>query len=470
VVSAVRLAASPPRPSLGDRRSLLAVGAAVVACCALALAFAIGSGAYKQAAALGGLVLALPLLVLALQRPYVFPYGLYVILVPLDNMLLIPGAGTLTKLLGAASIVFVVVALLRQKRIGRPPLAAYFGLAYFAWLLLSVLWAPDLSVAAIDAQTMGSLVILYAVLSVAPITERELRTVCAVTVVGGTVASLYGMYLLHNLGAAGADYGRLMINIDDRTIDPNHFANALLGPFALALVGLLHARKPGVMLAYGGAVAIIAAGQLISLSREALLGSVLIGAVLIAFSKRRLLGAAVTLPTLGLVLLFVPAIGRRMVEAGATGGAGRSFIWHIVWRAWLQHPLFGWGSGGAIEAYDRNYLTVYALMNQGWGRPPHNTPLHILLELGVVGLVLAGLAYLSVFRQFAGIRRGDELYDLRVALTAALLAAGFVSFFIDLANYKYLWLVLILVAQLRSAALARGTPPAAGPALRARGA
>ncbi|MEA2665829.1 MAG: hypothetical protein QOI11_2773, partial [Candidatus Eremiobacteraeota bacterium] len=109
----------------------------------------------------------------------------------------------------------------------------------------------------------------------------------------------------------------------------------------------------------------------------------------------------------------------------------------------------------AIEAYDRNYLAVYALVHQSWGRPPHNTPLHILLELGLVGLLLAGLAYATTFRQFAGIRRGDELYDLRVALTAALLALGFVSLFIDLANYKYLWVVLVAIAQLRSVAQAR---------------
>ncbi len=450
----MRLAASQPRLDLNDRRTQLRLGTAVLGLLGLALAYAIGSGELKLAALLAGLALAPVLVVLAVRRPYLFPYGLFVILVPFDNLLRIGGAGTLTKLLGMLAAGFVVLQVLREKRIGCAPLAVYLALAYLAWLLLAVLWSPDLQAATLEAESMGSLVLLYAIFALAPIGERDLRAICACAVVGGVVASAYGIHMLH-AGAAGEDYGRLMIDVDNRTIDPNHFANALLAPLALALVGLLRARKPGPLLAYGAAVVTIAAGQLISLSREALLGSVLIGAVLIAFSKRRALGLAIGLPLVVLLPFAVPSIGRRMLEAGATGGAGRSFVWHIVWRAIHAHPLFGWGTGGALEAYDRNYLAVYALVHQGWGVPPHNTPLHILLELGVVGLVLVGLAYLTTFRQFAGIRRGDGLYDLRVALTAALLALGFVSCFIDVANYKYLWIVLIAIAQLRSVAAER---------------
>lgn len=461
----MRLAASPRRLDLTDRRTQLALGVAVLILLGLGLAYAIGSGDFKQAALLGGLALTPALLVLAFRRPYLFPYGLYVLLVPLDNMLRIGGAGTLTKLLGMAAAGFIVLRVLREHRIGRAPLATYLALAYMVWLVLSVLWSPDLPMAMVDVQSMASLILLYAIFSVAPIGERDLRLICNCVVIGGVVASIYGIYLLHQ-GAVGDDYGRLMIDVADRRVDPNHFANALLAPLALALVGLLRARRPGPLLAYGGAAAIVVAGQLISLSREALLGSVLIGVVLVAFSKRRALGAAIALPLIVLLPVAVPAIGGRMLELSATGGAGRSFIWHIVWRAVQQHPLFGWGAGGAIEAYDRNYLAVYALVHQDWGRPPHNTPLHVLLELGVVGLVLAGLAFVTTFRQFAAIRRGDALYDLRVALTAALVALGFVSLFIDMANYKYLWVVLVAIAQLRNAAQAGAAEPPPQPAAR----
>jgi O-antigen ligase len=260
--------------------------------------------------------------------------------------------------------------------------------------------------------------------------------------------------------AHAGDYGRLMIDVGNRTIDPNHFANALLTPFALAFVGLIGARKPGQLLFALAATAIVATGVLMSLSREALVACAVMVVVVVAFSKRRVVAAAIGLPLLAIVPILIPAIGERMVEGFSTGGAGRTSIWQTALLAWKQHPWFGWGTGGVIDAYDRSYLAVYQAYNAGWGRPPHNTPLHALVELGVVGFVLMSAAYLATFRQFRGIVRGSPLYDLRVGLCAALIGLGVVSLFIDLAAYKYLWLALCTIAQLRTVALlqARAAP------------
>jgi O-antigen ligase len=463
VGNALRLAASQLRLDLSDRRGQVALAVGVLVVFGLFLAFAIGTGDYSRTVFLGGIALMPPLVVLALKRPYLFPYGLYLVLVPLDNMLLIHGVGTLTRLLGIAATAFVVIQVMREKRLGRPPLTASLGLAYLGWMLISLVWTPDVSHGLSDVQSMGSLIVMYAVLSVAPISERDLRVVCGCIVAGGVIASVYGISLLHGSGDVGAEYGRLLIDVDNRVIDPNHFANSLLAPLALAIAGLLRSRSPGLLLTYGGAIAIMLAGQVVSLSREGLLGTVLIGTVLILFSKRRVLGLAIGAAVVTGLAVMVPAIGSRMLEAFGTGGGGRSFIWHIVWRAWLQHPLFGWGAGGAIDAYDRNYLNVYALVSQSWGRPPHNTPLHILVELGIVGFVLVGAAYLAAFRQLRGIARGDRLYDVRAALTASLIAIGFVSLLIDLATYKYLWVILVTVAQLRTVANQRAAAHEASP-------
>jgi O-antigen ligase len=449
----VHRTASLRRSEFVGRRLEVGLAAGVATVFLLGVALAVGTGDYVHAALLGGLALLPFLVLLALKRPYAFPYGLYVLLVPFDNLLLIPGAGTLTKLLGMVSITCIVVAVLRNKKISSPPLAVSFALAYLAWDVFSLLWAPDLPAGLLDATTMCSLVIMYALLAVAPVAERDLRLICALLVLGGVAASLYGMVLLHGSAAAAGDYGRLMIDVDNRRIDPNHFANSLLAPLALAVVGLLHARKPAALLMWVVFVAILAAGIAITLSREALLAVALIATVLILFSKRRVVGFAIAIPLMASVPIFIPSFGARMVEAASTGGAGRGFIWHVVWRAVEQHPLFGWGVGGALEAYDRNYLAVYQFgSTQGWTRPPHNTPLHMLVDLGIVGLVLVVAAYLTTFRQCTGIERGDRLYDLRAALTGGLIALGFISLFIDVANYKYLWIVLATIAQLRTVA------------------
>jgi O-antigen ligase len=452
------------RPDLSDRRTRLALAIAVLGALIAAFVYTIGTGDVRLTILVAALAVAPALLVLALKRSYLFPYGLYVVLIPFDNMLKISGSGTLTKMLGILSTAFIIVYAIRRKGLNPPPLTLYVWLAYLMWLLTSLLWTPDVSNGLIDAQQMISLVAMYAVLAVAPVEERDVRAICTCIVMGGIAAAFYGMYLLHDQPVAqtlGGDYGRIMINVDNRTIDANHFANAMLTPIALSLVALLHARKPATLLGAVFALAVLISGVLMSLSREAMLAVVVIVVVAVLFSKRRLLGALIGIPILVLTPILVPTIGKRMTDAVTTGGAGRTSIWHVAMTAFQQHPFFGWGAGGFIEAYDRDYLSVYQAYNAGWSRATHNTPLHTAVELGVVGLVLICVAYFSTFRQFRYIHRGDSMYDLRVAFTGSLVALGLCSLFIDLANYKYFWVALVTVAQMRTVARSRS---AAAPA------
>ena len=99
-----------------------------------------------------------------------------------------------------------------------------------------MMWTNDMTEAMLDVQQTFSLVALLAVLSVAPVEERDVRAICACLVFGGIAASLYGIYLLHDAPQMGGEYGRLMINVADRAIDPNHFANSLLAPLAISAV------------------------------------------------------------------------------------------------------------------------------------------------------------------------------------------------------------------------------------------
>jgi O-antigen ligase len=334
----------------------------------------------------------------------------------------------------------------------------YVWLAYLGWLLLSLLWTNDAPNGLIDAQQTISLIGMYAILAVAPLEERDLRAICACIVLGGVASSFYGMYLLHDqpvVQTAAGEAGRLMINVGDRAIDANHFANAMLLPIALSLVALLNSRRPAIVLGSFGALCVLFAGEAMALSREAMLACILIIAVTVAFSRRRVLGIGVAAAVLTLIPLFVPSIFARIADATASGGAGRTGIWATGLAAWKVHPFFGWGAGSAIDAYDRVYLRIFQFHNAGWSRPPHNTPLQALVELGVVGLVLLLIAYVATFRHFRGIRRGDPLYDLRIAFTAALLGLGVCSMFIGLETYKYFWICLSTTAQIRSVARSR---------------
>jgi O-antigen ligase len=431
----------------------MVLGTTVMGALITAFVYTIGTGDVRLTLMVAFVAIAPALLILALKRSYLFPYGLYVVLVPFDNMLRITGAGTLTKFLGIASTLFIIVYAARRKGLNPPPLTLYLWCGYLLWLMLTVMWTPDTSQGVVDIEQMLSLIAMYAVLAVAPVEERDVRAICACIIIGGIAASVYGIYLLHDSAVSMmGDAGRIMINVDNRSIDPNHFANALLAPIALSLTSLLHARKPVTILGSLFALAVLTAGVLMSLSREALLGCILIVLVTVAFSKRRVIGIAIGLPLLLLTPVLFPQIGVRMSDAFSTGGAGRMSIWQVGWMAFQQHPFIGWGAGGFAAAYDRYYLTVFQFYNAGWSRASHNTVIHAAVELGIIGVVLMTIAFVSSFRQFRGITRGTPLYDLRVAFTASLVALGFVAVFIDLANYKYVWIVLTTIAQLRTVA------------------
>jgi O-antigen ligase len=354
-------------------------------------------------------------------------------------------------------MLFIIVYAFRRKGLNAPPLTLYVWLAFLMWSLISMFWTVDVNNGLITAQSMTSLVLMYAVMSVAPVEYRDLRAICICIVLGGIASSFYGMYLLHDQPALsmGSDAGRLMINVDNRTIDANHFANAMLTPIALCLVAVLNSRRPRTILFGLFALGVLFSGQLMSQSREALLATVVILLVTIVYSKRRITGLVLAGVLAALAPVFSPTMGKRLADALVTGGAGRTSIWQVAMDAFHQHPFIGWGLGGSIEAYDRGYLRIYQAYNAGWGRPPHNTPLQAAVELGVIGLVLLLIAYFSTFRQFKGIRRGDGLYDLRIAFTAALIALGICSLFIGLETYKYFWVLLCSIAQLRTVARSR---------------
>ena len=448
--------------SAADRRTQLALGGAVLAGMALVSAYAIVG---EQLVVVGFilLLLAAPFLIaLSLRSPYLFPYSLYVLLVPFDNLLRIGPGGTLTKLMGFLSAVAIATVIVREKRIVRPPVTVFVAAGYALWTLASVFWAYNVPAAIVDAQTMFSLVLMYFVLSAAPIAERDLRAICACIVASGVAASAYAFVAFHGVVDA-QEASRVVVNVAGRTIDPNDFANSLLPSLALALVAFVNAKSIRTALIMLVAVAVIMEGIIVSVSREGILGATVIALVVVLFSRRRVIALAIALPAFIIVPIAVPSIGMRWMQAFSTGGAGRTSIWAVDYAAWLQHPIIGWGAGAGTIAYDSNLLRVAPKLFYGWSRPPHNVPLHSMVDMGIVGLLLIVAAYLLTYKQLFPIRRDDPLHDLRVGLLAAFAALGVVSLFIDMSGAKYLWIVIAAIAQLRSVTMMR--PDAAAPAI-----
>lgn len=436
-------------------RSVLA--ALICAFCVLAVWLLI-SGSEVKAALVPVLLFAPFALYLAFERPLIFPFGLYVLLVPFDNLLAAGSLGTITKLLGIVSGACLLLWLARRRN------AIYTGksvpilIALLGWMVLSVLWALDQRAAMQILPTYGGLMLLYAALSVVPISMRQFCVLLVAIAAGGTAAAAYGAHeFFTNPTLAGENPSlvRLVVQAGSSFIDPNHFSNALLFPFAIVLMFALRTRSFFLKIAAVAGLAVFTVAIVFSGSREGVTGVALLAAYYLFRSRHRLQVVVATLCLTVVAASMQAAIWQRFGSVFNTGGSGRTSIWAVAIEALKHRLLQGYGIGNFSQAYDMYYLSVHQPYPFGFSSPAHNLVMHYTVELGLVGFALVcwfvGYEFVSLRR----ISPGSDLFDYRIMLEGTLIAIAGVSLTIDLFTYKYAWLVFSAVALLRNVAATR---------------
>lgn len=431
----------------------------------------IGMGALAVFAAVGAIALAgtktglaLALLAVlgpiafysAIITPIVFPFMLFVLLVPFDNLLGFSSFGTVTKLVSIVSAAAIAVWLLRTQRAASPgrSLAAWGALVL--WIIISLLWAMDPELAVQRIATPLQLFGLYAICSLVPIRVPMLRWLIVATIVSGAFAGLYGAYVFHS-GVDVSTNQRLFLQNDDTLIDPNNFAAALLMPFSLAVGMIVSSRNWLMRLGAAGAVASIAIGVAVSGSRGALLAIAVTFVYLVWRSRNRLMIAFMGIGGVAVALAMFSTVLGRFSTAVSSGGAGRADIWKVGIAAFKEHWLVGAGWGNFPLAFDQAFLNVTESYYTHWHRVSHNVLVGTSVELGIVGLVLLLGGWWYQFRALHFIPADNPLFSLRTALEAGVAGLFVAGFFLDIMTEKYLWLAFILVALTRNAARATQT-------------
>lgn len=393
---------------------------------------------------------------IAVTRPLIFPYGLYVLLVPFDNLLGAGSFGTLTKLLGILTTICLAVWCVRTRSFIAPGKAALPLALLMGWIALSTFWAIDQGAAFAIVPTYAGLIAMFLLLAATPLNLKTYRLLIGAVMISGVFSAAYGANAFFHdpsLREQALAVRRLVLHAGDIIIDPNHFADAMLFPAAALIVTGLRTRLLTGKLLCAAGTALIAGAIALSGSREGMAGLALILVYLLFRSRKRKQIALIGALALGATFFTQTSIWVRFSSVFASGGSGRQAIWGVGWAAFKHAWLAGYGIGNFPIVYDRYYLQVYQSYTNGFSSPAHNIVMHYLVETGIVGMFLVGWFLWEQLRSLRFIGRDHPLYDDRIMLEAAMVAILFVALSIDLFHYKYTWLLFAAVAQLRSMAL-----------------
>jgi O-antigen ligase len=332
------------------------------------------------------------------------------------------------------------------------------GLAlFFAWVLLTLLWAPDPEGSkdfAVNYVLSAGVFLLVCTFVLEPKHARWL----AAAYVTGTALSVLAGAATGGLSTSGGDIdtstsvqGRLQGGVSD----PNYLAAACVP--AIMLAGGLAAKRgqPLIRFALVVAIAILAVGLAATESRGGLLAAAVVAIGALIFWRGRRLTVGLLIGTVMLAgagwFTASPSSWERVTSA-QDGGSGRTDIWQVAWRVVKDHPIDGVG------------LAQFPVVSQDYIRQPgalsradlivdkhivvHNAYLQLWAETGLIGLALFLLLVIrSAVSGHLAANRFERLGDLDTATLAragmlAMIGALTASFFLSNLDDRRTWLLL----------------------------
>ena len=404
------------------------------------------------------------------------PGGLafFVVLTFFDQL---PGSPTSgLTLLKAAGFVLAIAWLtaLAARRATMPllfrdhPWLAYVTVFFLTWSFASVLWAEDPVSARFETSRLVQNAVLFFIVFSAIEKRQHLLWVLG--------AYLGGAFLTAVVGLAGgssseqfspyADVGRLSGGIGD----PNELAAILVPAVAIAAFLIPTTRAPLMRWLLLSLVLVISLALFFTQSRGGILALAVVLVVtpfLAGPVRLRALLVIIAVAALGIgyfALVAPPQAIQHVTKFSVGSGTGREDLWRVSIQMFNDHPVGGVGTG--------NFQVIepkYALHDINLTRPDlvvdtpkvaHNTYLHILTELGLIGITAFGAMLVgSLLIAIRAIRSFAERGELRLEVVARGVLIGtlgmLAAFVFITAQYeKQLWLLLGVCVSLSTLARA----------------
>ena len=394
---------------------------------------------------------------LAYRYPMIFPFALYVALVPFDSLLQVSGGATIARVVAGATALTMIVHAILVRHAFVPHRAWYFWGSMTVYLVASQMWTSDPTGGAEVSNSVLQLFLLMTVLALYPATKTEFKVGLGLLVPCGVLSAGYAVHQ-YLTGNVSSDTGsRVQLTTSSGILlDYNFYAASFILPIAIALFFAFYGKRRTVRLASALSALFMLVGLLLTGSRGAFVAAVAI-VLYFAFRSRFRAQVFVFIAIAGGVSAFFPAVYQRFANDPTQqfSASGRTFIWETGLHSLGDHWLFGNGIGSYENTYDKNLLDVYQQNFQGWSRPSHNLLVGTITELGVVGLVFVIAAWYVSFRQLKVIPITSEWFGLRLAFEGVIVALFAMALTIDVMYIKYVWLAHSLALMLLNQAFPR---------------
>lgn len=265
---------------------------------------------------------------------------------------------------------------------------------------------------------------------------------------------LMGLTTVAFVYLSGASLGELASSRSRGFFSPlGMHANDLGRCYAMAYALMLYTFAASdnfrLRLALIASMGMVVVALLMTFSRGAFLGFVVVNALFLLSRRRILPLLAATLLMAGLLALLPGAVFER-IGAGWEGGlnaisAGRvDDIWLPLLPAIGDSPLVGHGLGSILWSDAMHAGTILQVTH------PHNAYLQALLDMGLLGLILVGSYFIHVWRGFRRLGRNPALdrtsrgfyQGAAAGLLAFLITAFAGSSLLPVPEQSFLWLAI----------------------------
>lgn len=360
---------------------------------------------------------------------------------PMEEVVKLPGLGTISRLLGLAVFAAWTAATFTTRRT-RPPVSFHATfLALVVWVGFSLFWSLDPTASGARLLTYMQLFVLTLIVWDFCDSEKSILNVMQALIVGLwlNAANSYWNF------ARGieAEYERFSSSGSDANEAALLLAIGI--PFALYLALHSSTRWIGVFNMSYVPVAVVAIA--LSGSRTVIVAGLAVVVYIVSIVRNMRPTAMIALLVLligGFAAISVVVPSSAVERSASVGTAvsegelnGRAQIWSESVESFVERPLHGAGAGATREALPT-------------GKVAHNVVLTMAVELGLVGVILFALLGVTLIRAVWSMET-----DARNLWLAVLCTWAIGSLTLAIETRKYTWLVLGLAVAASSVAVSQ---------------